>query len=334
VTASADSTQDHIWRVPLGAGAPVALTHAPGLHRAVWARDGAASVWTEAELSGARSWSVHRGDGSAAGSLRSVGETPPFSPNLELTTLGPLGYHAAIVRPRGFQAGRKYPVIVSVYGGPGVIATRSDPWGYLVEQWMADHGFILFKMDGRGTPGRGRAWERAIKGNLIDLQLADQVAGLAAAGAKYPELDLSRAGIFGWSFGGYFSAMAAMRRPDVFKAAVAGAPVVDWRDYDTHYTERYLGLPERNAEGYRTSSVLTYCSGLAVPLLVVHGTADDNVYFVHSLKLTDALFRARRPYEFLVLPGFTHMVPDPVVQRSLEERIMGFLAAHLSPPAS
>ncbi len=337
VTASADPTQDHLWRVPLGAGdagAPVALTRAPGLHRAVWARDGAASVWTEAELSGARSWSVHRGDGSATGALRSVGETPPFSPNLELTTLGPLAYHAAIVRPRGFQPGRKYPVIVSVYGGPGVTVTRGDPWSYLVEQWMADHGFILFKLDGRGTPGRGRAWERAIKGNLIDLQLADQVAGLAAAGAKYPEFDLSRAGIFGWSFGGYFSAMAAMRRPDVFKAAVAGAPVADWQDYDTHYTERYLGLPEHNAEGYRKSSVLTYCSGLAVPLLVVHGTADDNVYFVHSLKLTDALFRARRPYEFLVLPGFTHMVPDPVVQRSLEERIMGFLAAHLSPPAS
>jgi dipeptidyl-peptidase-4 len=124
-----------------------------------------------------------------------------------------------------------------------------------------------------------------------------------------------------------------MRRPDVFKAAVAGAPVADWQDYDTHYTERYLGLPRQNAEGYRKSSVLTYCAGLRVPLLVVHGTADDNVYFVNSLKLTDALFRAGRPYEFLVLPGFTHMVPDPVVQRSLEERIMGFLAAHLSPPA-
>ena len=329
VNASADPTEDHVWRVPLGAGAPAVLTRGSGLHRAVWARDGGASVWIEAELSGARSWSVHRGDASAAGSLRSVGEQPPFSPNLELTTVGAPGYHAAIVRPRGFQPGRKVPVIVSVYGGPGVVVARSDPWDYLVEQWMADHGFILFKMDGRGTPGRGRAWERAIKGNLIDLQLADQVAGLAAAGARYPELDLSRAGIFGWSFGGYFSAMAAMRRPDVFKAAVAGAPVADWQDYDTHYTERYLGLPRQNAEGYRKSSVLTYCPDLRVPLLVVHGTADDNVYFVHSLKLTDALFRAGRPYEFLVLPGFTHMVPDPAVQRSLEERILGFLAAHL-----
>jgi dipeptidyl-peptidase-4 len=329
VTASADPTQDHVWRVPLGGGAPAALTRGAGLHRAVWAQDGGASVWTEAELAGGRSWSVHRGDASAAGSLRSVGEQPPFSPNLELTTVGPLAYHAAIVRPRGFRPGRKLPVIVSVYGGPGVAVTRSDAWDYLVEQWMADHGFIVFKMDGRGTPGRGRAWERAIKGNLIDLQLADQVAGLVAAGARYPELDLSRVGMFGWSFGGYFSAMAAMRRPDVFKAAVAGAPVADWRDYDTHYTERYLGLPQQNAEGYRKSSVLTYCPDLRVPLLVVHGTADDNVYFVHSLKLTDALFRAGRPYEFLVLPGFTHMVPDPAVQRSLEERILGFLAAHL-----
>jgi len=246
-------------------------------------------------------------------------------------TVGPLGFHAAIVRPRSFRPGHRYPVLVHVYGGPTSQMAKADPWGYLLDQWIADHGFIVFAMDGRGTPGRGRAWERVIKGNLIDLQLDDQVAGLQAAGARYPELDLARAGMFGWSFGGYFSAMAAMRRPDVFKAAVAGAPVCDWQDYDTHYSERYLGLPQQNPEGYRKSSVLTYCAELKVPLLIVHGTADDNVYFMHSLKMADSLFRAGRPYEFLVLPGFTHMVPDAVVQRSLQERILGFFAAHLQP---
>ena len=163
------------------------------------------------------------------------------------------------------------------------------------------------------------------------MALSDQVAGLEAAGARYPEMDLGRTGIFGWSFGGYFSAMAAMRRPDVFRTAVAGAPVCDWQDYDTHYTERFLGLPADNPEGYRASSVLTYCPRLAVPLLIAHGTADDNVYLLHSLKMTDELFRAGRAYEFLVLPGFTHMVPDATVQRALQERIVGFFASHLKP---
>ena len=330
VVASADPTEEHLWRVPLGGGQPVRLTSEPGMHAAVFARDGSASVWSETLLSGERRWSVRRRDGGETGRLSSVAERPPFFPRLELTTLGPLAFHAAIFRPRAFEAGRRYPVLVSVYAGPLVQTVRRDPWGaYLLDQWIADHGFVVLTLDGRGTPGRGRAWERVIKGNLIDVQLADQVAGLQAAGARYPEMDLSRAGIFGWSFGGYFSAMAAMRRPDVYRAAVAGAPVCDWRDYDTHYTERYLGLPQANPEGYRLSSVETWCPGLRVPLLVVHGTADDNVYFMHSLKLTDALFRAGRPYDFLVLPGFTHMVPDAAVQRALQERILSFFTAHL-----
>jgi dipeptidyl-peptidase 4 len=365
VASGGDPTQDHLWRVPLGpppggaanaaaggagetgataggaragpaggagaaAGPPERLTREPGVHGAIFARDGSASVWSASLLSGERSWSVRRRDGGEAGRLRSVAEQPPFRPRLELATLAPLGLRAAIFRPRGFAPGRKYPVLVSVYAGPHVQTVRADPWGaYLLDQWIADHGFVVLTLDGRGTPGRGREWERAIKGNLIDLQLADQVAGLQAAGARYPELDLARTGIFGWSFGGYFAAMAAMRRPDVYRAAVAGAPVCDWQDYDTHYTERYLGLPRANPEGYRRSSVLTWCPQLTVPLLVIHGTADDNVYFMHSLKLTDALFRAGRPYDFLVLPGLTHMVPEATVQRRLQERILAFFAAHL-----
>ncbi|HLX10783.1 MAG TPA: DPP IV N-terminal domain-containing protein [Thermoanaerobaculia bacterium] len=346
VVASADPTAEQLWRVPLdGRGEPAALTREPGIHAGFFARDGSAAVWSASPLSGERSWSVRRRDGSEAGRLRSVAERPPFFSRLELTTLGPLGFRAALIRPRAFTpdqppiagraatgpAARKLPVLVSVYAGPHVQTVRSDAWAgqYLLDQWIADHGFAVLTLDGRGTPGRGRAWERAIKGNLIDVQLADQVAGLQAAAARYPELDLARTGIFGWSFGGYFAAMAAMRRPDVYHAAVAGAPVCDWLDYDTHYTERYLGLPQANPDGYRQSSVLTWCPRLRVPLLVVHGTADDNVYFMNSLKLTDALFRAGRPYDFLVLPGFTHMVPDAAVQRALQERIVAFFAAHL-----
>jgi dipeptidyl-peptidase-4 len=132
--------------------------------------------------------------------------------------------------------------------------------------------------------------------------------------------------------------MAVLRRPDVFHAGVAGAPVSEWRDYDTHYTERFLGLPEAEdaADGaYRRSSVLTFASAEPTPgetlrpLLIVHGTADDNVYFSHAIKLSDALFRAGRPHEFLPLAGFTHMVPEPAVSRRLQARIIDFFRANL-----
>jgi dipeptidyl-peptidase-4 len=127
------------------------------------------------------------------------------------------------------------------------------------------------------------------------------------------------------------SALAMMKRPDVFKVGVSGAPVSEWRDYDTHYTERFLGTPEDNAKGYDESSLLGYAPKLEGPLLVIHGTNDDNVYFVHSLKLADALFKAGKTFEFLPLQGFTHMVPDPLVQERLYTRIAGFLMDHLKP---
>jgi len=331
VHASTDQTEEHIWRISLAGGTPVALTTAPGTHFATLARDGSGSVWVEVLENGGRSWSVHDRAGREVAKLRSVAEQPMIHPKVEYLQLGPLGFYAALVRPANFTPGRRYPVILDVYAGPGVQPLWKQPYGFLRDQWMADFGFIVLKLNGRGTPGRGREWERVIKGDLIDVALDDQVSGIQAAAARYRELDLDRVGVVGWSFGGYFSAMAAMRRPDVFKAAVAGAPVADWQYYDTHYTERYLGLLDAHPEAYAKSSVLTYCKDLQVPLLVVHGTADDNVYFLHSLKMTDALFRAGRPYEFLVLPGFTHMVPDPVVQGNLQGREMTFFTAHLKP---
>ncbi len=165
-----------------------------------------------------------------------------------------------------------------------------------------------------------------MRGNLIELPLADQVAGLQAVGAEVEEMDRSRVGVYGWSFGGYFSAHAVMQRPDVFAVGVAGAPVADWRDYDTHYTERYMGLPDENRDGYHASSALTYAGDLERPLMIIHGTSDDNVYFVHALKMSDALMRAGKPHEFVVLAGSTHMVADPAVARALQGRIMRFLA--------
>jgi dipeptidyl-peptidase-4 len=161
------------------------------------------------------------------------------------------------------------------------------------------------------------------------VNLDDQVTALRALAAEVPELDLGRVGAVGWSYGGYLAALAVMKRPEVFRAAVAGAPVADWRDYDTHYTERYLGLPQDDAAAYERSSLLAWAPKLARPLLVMHGTADDNVYFFHALKLSDALFRAGKRHEFLPLSGLTHMVPDPLVLQRQWERVLGFLEEHL-----
>ena len=333
VSGGDDPTQTHVYRVPLDDAprTPLRLTMDRGSHGLAFSKNHAVYLHTASTADGRQWQSIHRADdGGEIGTLRSLAETPPFIPRLEQATVGRgRSFHAALIRPKNFESGRKYPVIVSVYGGPHAQTVGATPDRYLLQQWIADHGFIVVSIDGRGTPARGRDWERAIKGNLIELPLADQVAGLQALGKKYAELDLTRVGIYGWSFGGYFSAMAVMQRPDVFHVAVAGAPVCAWEDYDTHYTERYMGLPDQNAVGYADASVLTHCKDLARPLMIIHGTADDNVYFAHALKMSNELFRSGRKHDFLPLSGFTHMVADPLVTTRLYDRIVDYFVEHL-----
>ena len=333
VVASTDPTRSHVWRVPLdpARGSPVRVTEADGVHTVASGDDAPRFAIRSAPLVGSEALSVLGDPGRPGVPLRSVAEVPGLEPRIELAVAGTdPACHAVLVRPRDFVAGRRYPVILQVYGGPGSQTVRAEPASYLLQQWRADQGFVVVSIDGRGTPGRGRDWSRATKHDLITIPLADQVHVLRALGSRYPELDLGRVGISGWSFGGYFSAMAVAREPGVFRAGVAGAPVIAWEDYDTHYTERYMGLPAENPDGYRTANVLTWAPDLARPLLVIHGTADDNVYPLHSLKLIDALFRAGRPVDFLPLVGFTHMVPEPAARRRLEERIVEFLTGTLS----
>jgi len=335
VQASRDPAQLQLWKLPLDGRPPRPVTTETGIHGATFGRGH--DVFVESfEGPASRVVQTVRGaDGASIAELRSVAETPGLeaAPRfLEVRSRQPgatRAYAAVVLTPRDFDTARRYPVIVSVYGGPLSQTVLKSRDRYLLEQWIANQGFVVVSFDGRGTPGRGRAWERAIRHDLIDVPLDDQIDALQSLAHEMPALDLSRAGIYGWSFGGYFSAMAAMRRPEVFRAGVAGAPVADFRDYDTHYTERYLDLPELNPTGYRASSVLTYAPELRRPLLVIHGTADDNVYFLHSLKLCDALFRAGRDFEFLPLAGFTHMVPDPLVSTRLYGRIVEFLERNL-----
>jgi dipeptidyl-peptidase-4 len=325
-------TETHLYRAPLdGSRQPERVSETGGDHDAVFSTDGSAYALSRSTLHGMMDSSLHRlEEGTGSVELRSVAMEPDFLPNVEL--VGPEkagGFHAAIIRPHTYDRAKKYPVVLHVYGGPGFSMVRSAMAGYFLPQWIADHGFIVVSIDGRGTPRRGRAFERAIKNRFGSVPLDDQVAGLAALGASHPELDLTRVGVYGWSFGGYMAALSVLRRPDVFSVAVAGAPVVDWLYYDTHYTERYLGLPDTDQDAYTSSSLLTYAPKLERRLLLVHGIADDNVYFAHTLQLSDALFRAGKPFELLPLVGLTHQVGDPGVREALHVRIVSFLGEAL-----
>ncbi|MHC5109929.1 MAG: S9 family peptidase [Planctomycetota bacterium] len=331
---SGNPTESHVYRVDYRNGgkpaAPRRLTSDSGSHAFSFSRGAEVFVHRATLMDGTQSITVHRADGTTIGEIRSNARKPPFVPQLELTTVGrQRKMHAAIIRPRNFQEGNSYPVIVYVYGGPHAKVVQADPMRYFRQQWLADHGFIVVALDGRGTPGRGREWERAIKGDLIDKPLEDQVEGLRALGAEFPEMDLSRVGIYGWSFGGYFSAMAVLMRPDIYHVGIAGAPVTDWLDYDTHYTERYMDLPSRNEEGYEAASALTYADQLSRPLLLIHGSADDNVYFKHSLNLSRALFAAGKSHDMLVLSGFTHLVTGPKATPNLYGQMAEYFIEHL-----
>ncbi|QRP43863.1 S9 family peptidase [Amycolatopsis sp. FDAARGOS 1241] len=307
-TASADDpTQIHVYRTENGGVRQ--LSAANGVH--VGAGSAELTVLTEWSLAHSGPVVTVLRDGEPAGRIQSSTVDPEVEPNLRWLTLGERGLRAALVLPRGYEPSEgKLPVLMDPYGGPHAQRVLQSRNAFLTPQWLADQGFAVLVADGRGTPGRGAAWERAVAGKLAEVTLADQVDALRAAAAEHPELDLERVAIRGWSYGGYLSALAVLRRPDVFHAAVAGAPVTDWALYDTHYTERYLGKPQDAPEVYERNSLLADAGELSRALLIVHGLADDNVFPAHSLRLSGALLAHGRPHVFLPLAGATHMTPQ------------------------
>ena len=317
-----------IFEVSLAGGAPRPIAAVPGFNTGAFGDQHAVFAHAYNLGDGSQGVDVLSREGKKIASLPSVAEAPPFMPKPEHFTVGSHDFDALVLKPRDFDPAKKYPVILSVYGGPAAKTVWASPRQYFQQQCMADRGYIVAVSDNRGTPGHDAAWMRAIKNNAIDIPLEDQIDALRGLSKRVPQMDMARVGVFGWSFGGYFSAMATIRRPDVFAAGVAGAPVVDWQDYDTFYTERYMGLPAENADGYRKSNVLTYAANLERPLLLVHGVMDDNVHFQNTMQLTLALLKAGKPYELLLLPG-THMLADELLRARETERQMDFFAEHL-----
>ena len=265
--------------------------------------------------------------------LTSHAETPTITPNVTLLRAGERELATAVLLPnaRHPDDDTPLPVLLDPYGGPHAQRVTSSSNAYLSSQWFADQGFAVIVADGRGTPGRGPEWERAVHHDLATPPLDDQVDALHACAELHPFLDLERVAIRGWSFGGYLAALAVLTRPDVFHAAIAGAPVTEWRLYDTHYTERYLGDPniDDGAAVYDANSLLPLAPQLERPLLLIHGLADDNVVAAHTLRLSSALLAAGRPHEVLPLVGVTHMTPQEIVAENILRHQLDFLSRAL-----
>jgi dipeptidyl-peptidase-4 len=300
-----------------------------------------ASAWTSAVVDGdvrveasARldevSSRVHIADGEVRVRIESMAEQPNVTPRVQVMRVADRTLASALLLPSQHESGMTWPVICSPYGGPHAQRVINAGGAYLTEQWLADQGFAVVVVDGRGTPGRGPQWEYAVHHDLAGPVLQDQVDGLHALAEIETALDLTRVGIRGWSFGGYLAALAVMDRPDVFHAAVAGAPVTDWRLYDTAYTERYLGNPNDDPSPYERTSLFTRAAQLTRPLLLIHGLADDNVLAAHTLQLSSALLAAGKPHNVLPLSGVTHMTPQEIVAENLLLTEVDFFRTHLT----
>lgn len=315
VAASVDSTDVNVARVGWD-GAIEWLTAGRGVNGA--AAGGPTVVIARQSMNrpGLRC-AVRSTGGRDARRIASHAADPGLELNVRVAALGPRRLAAAVVIAAHAHPAEPLPVLLDPYGGPHAQRVQHAQALYHTPQWFADQGFAVVVIDGRGTPGRGPDFERAVSGDLAGPVLEDQIEGLNAAARLEPRLDLSRVAIRGWSFGGYLAALAVLRRPDVFGAAVAGAPVTDWRLYDTHYTERYLGHPDKTPANYQRTDLIRLAPRLRRPLMLIHGLADDNVVSAHTLRLSQALLEAGRLHTVLPLSGVTHMTPQDQVAENL-----------------
>jgi dipeptidyl-peptidase-4 len=303
-TASEEPTEAHAWTWSRADGLR-RLTTEPGLH------DG----WLADETTVISSYTLAESDAPVVVSntdnrrrITSVAERPSLQPKVDLFKAGERELRTAVLLPTGHVPGSgKLPVLMDPYAGPAAQRAVSAQYSYRASQWYADQGFLVIVADGRGTPNRGPRWERTIAGANSDLALIDQIAALHAVGERYPDADLSRVAMRGWSFSGFLAAMAVLRRPDVFHAAVAGAPVTDKTLYDTHWQERFFGHPDADRPAYEAGSLIADAPNLRRPLMLIHGLMDDNVHPVHTFRLSAALFAAGRPHTVLPLPTASHM---------------------------
>ncbi len=238
--------------------------------------------------------------------------------------------NAFVLKPIDFDKTKKYPVLMFVYGGPGIQTVRNSWLGanYLWYQMLLKQGYVVVSVDGRGTGGKGAAFKKATYGNLGGLESEDQIA-VAQHLAKTSYVDANRIGIWGWSFGGYLSSLCLMKANDVFKMAIAVAPVTSWRFYDSIYTERYLNTPQLNPEGYDKNSPITYANRLKGALLLIHGTGDDNVHVQNNFKLQEALIKENKQFTSFVYPDKNHGIYGGNTRLHLYQMMTNFVLKEL-----
>jgi dipeptidyl-peptidase 4 len=316
-----DPTEIHVWWWTPGEGA-VRLSEEPGVHSG--AKGGEVLVRISASPNAVRSAATVVRSGEPVGTVENVSEVPVVDPRPRFLTLGDRELRAALLLPGGREPEEPLPVLMDPYGGPHGARVLKAAGAHLTSQWFADQGFAVLVVDGRGVDGRGPAWDREMYRDFT-VALEDQVDALHAAAERFDFLDLERVAMRGWSFGGELTAMALLRRPDVFHAGVVGAPVTDQSLYDTFYTERYLGKPQDEPEVYRRNSPLLDAASLARPMLLIHGLADDNVFVANTLRFSAALFEAGKWHELVLIPNATHLTRSTAVTENILRVQLDFL---------
>jgi len=330
-----DARERHLYRARLDGTGRQRLTVDDGVHKAVLSPDARFFVDSFSSVEAAPRTEVVSVDGRRRIAVEANTAPPQVSFErgllewVEVKAADGTVLHGSLLKPADFDPSRRYPVVVTVYGGPGAQSVQNS-WQHAspFKQVLASRGFLVFCLDNRGSTDRGRAFEAPLFRSLGKTELEDQLRGVDYL-KSLPYVDPARLGIWGWSYGGYMTLFALANAPDVFRVGVAGAPVTDWKFYDSIYTERYMGKPAANAKGYEASSPLTKASGVKADLLILHGTADDNVHMANTVAFVDALVKAGRPYDLNVHPGQMHgyasresrIARDRAVLRYLEERL-------------
>jgi len=344
-----DALQKHVFAQRLDAGQARQVTTEDGWHEAVFSANSSIFVTTHSAPDTPPRVRLFAADGSEravleANALDAAHAYAPFRAGHIAPEYGTLAaadgqtLHYAVFKPPGFDPARRYPAIVRFYGGPGRQFVRRD-WTVgvntgatdLLSQVWAQRGYVVFALDNRGTPRRGKTFEDPLFRSMGTLEVADQRLGLEWLAAQ-AWVDAGRIGAFGWSYGGYLSLMLLAKSGDLVHAAAAVAPVSDWSLYDTHYTERYMDHPDANVEGYRAGNVLAHADAIDGKLLLVHGMADDNVLFTNSTTLMAALQARAFPFELMTYPGGKHGLVGTPIRTHVYEAIDGFFARALAPP--
>ena len=322
-TGIQEPTEEHLWRHHPDQGLR-RLSSTPGVHSGT--ANGGTVVRFERTEAGV-AVTATRADDTAEHAINCLAAEPVLQPRITWLTVGQRNLRAALLLPSWHEPGTtKLPVLLSPYGGPaGQLVLRMRTAAFCEDQWFAEHGFAVLVVDGRGTPGRGPAWEKTVYGDTLSAPVEDQADALKAVAEQVPDLDLGKVAIRGWSFGGALAAMAVIRRPEVFHAAISGAAPHDQRLYDTHWRERFLGLPDEHPADYDRSSTIAQAGDLTRPLLLIHGIADDNVIVAHTLRMSSALLAAGRPHQVLPLSGATHTPTDENTVSQLLRHQLAFL---------